>query len=143
MILRKFRLDDYEELVDMFYEFTSEVYSNRKIGSKYFFYRAVQEWINDKKDIVVAVNNDTIVGFTLAYVDDLRGITEPVYQGDICYVREEYRNTRAAYMLYKNVYNYGKELGLIINSNGRISNGIDKMVMKHFKASAKFTIMEG
>lgn len=143
MILRKFCVDDYEQVVDMFYDFSKDVYSNRKIGAKYFYYRAVSQWINDKKDIVVVEDKGKLVGFTLAYIDDLRGLTEPVYQGDICYVKEEYRKTRAAYMLYKNVYNYGKEQGMIVSSNGRISNGIDKMVLKHFKAEAKFTTIEG
>lgn len=143
MMLRKFKADDYEELVDMFYDFSVEVYTNRKIGAKYFYHRAVQEWVRDDKDIVVALDKDKIVGFSLAYIDDTKGLTEPIYQGDICYVVPEYRKTRAGYMLYKNVYNYSKELGLPISANGRIANGVDKMLVKHFNAKAKFILFEG
>lgn len=143
MTIRKFQVDDFEELVEMYYNFICEVHHNRKIGAKYFFYRKVMEWINKGLDIILADDNGKLAGFTLAYIDDMKGITEPVYQGDMCYVKPEYRKGRAAYMLYKNVYNYGKEQGLLVTSNGRIENGIDQMVIKHFNAKPTFQIIEG
>ena len=144
MRLRKFTIKDYEVLVDMFYNFTCEIYSNRAIGTKYAFYKLVDSWIEKKHDIVFAVNNsEDIVGFTVAYIDHNNGITEPVYLGDIAYVKPEYRKTRASYMLYKNVYEYSKELNMKIVSNSRIENGIDKMVQKHFNAIPKYIMMEG
>ena len=42
-MLRPFFLSDYEAVVDMYYDFTREVFTERKIGYKYFFYKTVQE----------------------------------------------------------------------------------------------------
>lgn len=140
--LRKFRLDDYKEVVDMYYEFTKEVYPNRKIGPKYFFYKKVSEWINDSKDIILAIHNEGIVGFTLAFIDDTSGITEPIYFGEIAFVRPEHRKTRAGYLLYKNVSNYAKEKELTLVANGLATNGVSDMIEKHFDCKRMFINFE-
>lgn len=145
MELRAFKLDDYEEVVDMLYSFMIEVFSeDRKISPKYFYYRQIQSWINQKKHIVLAVNKDnTIVGFSCCYIDEFDYLTESVYNCEYAYVKPEYRKTRAAYMLYKNGSSTAKELGLNLVSNGRIENGVDNMMEKHFNLQRKFTNFEG
>lgn len=143
MILRKFNLNDYEKLVDLYYDFHKEVYSNREIGAKYFYYKKVIGLINDKYDIIVLYEGDDMIGFTLAKIDHMEGLTEKIYSGDIAYVIPSKRKGRAAYMLYKNVYNYAKEIGLKIVSNGRIENGVSDMIEKHFNATPRYTIFEG
>lgn len=140
--LRKFTLYDYEELVDMHYEFTKEVYPDRKLGYRYSFYMIVNDWIEKKHDIVLAVKDDNICGFTMSYVDYVDGLTEPVYRGEIAYVKPEYRKTRVGHMLYSNVVRYAEELELKLVSMSRIENGIDKMVIKHFNAIPKYIMME-
>jgi GNAT superfamily N-acetyltransferase len=137
--LRKFQLDDYEVVVDMLYNFYIEVYGDmRKIGSKYFFYKEVAEWINSGKDIVIAEQDCDIAGFTLAYINDFGGMTEPVYYGEIAFVYPEYRKGRAAYMLYKNVVQYAQEIGLNLFSNGRVENKVSDMIEKHFNPKKMF-----
>jgi hypothetical protein len=70
MTLLSFRLEFYEDVVDMFYDFTTEIFGDkRKINSKYFFYRQVDKWIEDKRHIVLAVDNEDIVGFSMCYKD--------------------------------------------------------------------------
>lgn len=145
MTLIPFRVEFYEELVDMFYNFTTEIYgSNRRIGSKYFFYKAVDKWIEDEKDIILCIkSNYDIIGFTVSYVDSNNGLTENIYFGDICYVKPEHRKTRASYLLYKNVVSYGSnDLKLNVVANGRVENGIDNMIEKHFKPIKTFSTYE-
>ena len=141
--LHKFNIDDYEELVNMYYNFTKEIYSSRKIGSKYFFYRKVSDWINASYDIILAKDGSKVVGYTLCHVDDMLGLTETVYDCEMAYVKPEYRKGRAAYLMYKNAYAYAKEKGLTITSLGRIENGVDDMMIKHFNLKPMFTLLEG
>jgi GNAT superfamily N-acetyltransferase len=139
--LKKFELSDYEELVDMFYEFTKECYPERKIGLKYRFYERVNQWIDNKYDIILGAKDDKIVGFSMAYIDN-SGLTENVYVGEIAYVKPEFRKGRITYMLYSNVVQYAKELGLTLVSNSRISNGVDNMIKKHYDVEEKYTQFE-
>lgn len=143
MKIEKFTLEHYEELVDMYYEFTKEVYPDRKIGFKYSFYLAISEWINKKHDIVLAMNNDTVCGFSMCYVDEVDGLTEPMYRAEIAYVKPKYRRGRAAYMLYNNAYKYSKDIDMKIITLSRISNGTDKMVEDKFNLTKTYTMYEG
>ena len=104
--LRQATLNDFEELVSMYKELIKIVYHNCKLSDDIFFYGAVIEWFRQKKDIIVAEVDGKVAGFTLAYVENLQ-IIEPYYFGDIAYVKPEFRNTRAAYLLYNNVVTYG------------------------------------
>lgn len=146
MILRNATLADFTELVLMYKDLTKIVYHNLKINDDIFFYGTVIEWFRRKRDIVIADDNGTIAGFTLAYVEDLQ-IVEPYYYGDIAYVKPEYRKGRCAYLLYNNVVNYGKELGLKVEAKAFIGNGnqnkVDKIQSKfgkpefiHFRTEA-------
>lgn len=144
MTLDKFTLDDYEEVVDMFYELNKEFYRDiRTISPKYFYYKAVINWIADKKHIILCKDkNGVTVGFTLSYIDDVNGLTETVYNGEIAYIKPKYRNTRAAYLLYNNVASVAKELKLNLSSNSRVENGVDKMIEKHFTTNKVFSNYE-
>lgn len=144
MNIRKMNIDDYEEVVDMFYSFITEVFSDkRKISPKYFYYKEVMSWINLNKDVIIAYKDSTIVGFSMCYLDEFNGLTERVYTCEYAYVKPEYRNSRAAYMLYNNAYSYGKEKGLNIVTNGRIQNGVSNMMAKHFDLKEQFINYEG
>ena len=142
MKIRLFSLSDYEEVVDMLYNFYLEVYPDRKIGFKYAYYEKVSNWINTNKDIVVCLKDDKIVGFTMCYFDTNDGLTEPIYQCEIAYVKPEYRKTRAAYMLYNNAVKLAEENKIMIVSNSRVENGVSDMVQKHFGCEPKFIVNE-
>ena len=144
MHLREFTLDDFEEVVGMYYDFTYDLFADkREISPKYFFYKQVINWVNDKKHIILACKDSEIVGFSMSYIDEFNGLTRPIYTCEIAYVKPSHRKTRAAYMLYKNGYNMGKELGLNIHTNGRVSNGVAKMMKKHFELEEQFINFEG
>lgn len=144
MKLRRFNLDDYEEVVEMFYEFNKEVFGEiRTINPKYFYYKEVIAWINSSKHIVLSVdNNDIVTGFTLCYVDNFNSLTSSIYNCEYAYVKPKYRKGRSAYMLYKNGDKVAKELGLNLFTNGRVENGVSDMIEKHFNLNKKFINFE-
>ena len=141
--LRRFELNDFEDVVSMYRSFTFELYPNRKIGAKYFFYKKVMEWIDKDAHIIIAMSDGKTVGFSLCYIDDFSGLTEPVYQCDLAYVIPEKRRSRAAHMLFNNGYEFAREHGLKVNTSCRAENGTDKMVQKHFGLSKTMTTLEG
>jgi phage regulator Rha-like protein len=143
MEIRRFTLDDYEDVVGMHYDFIKEVFSDRVISPKYFFYKEVGSWINDSKNIIVAYKGKTIVGYTLAYVDQFNGLTSPVYNAEIAYIKPEYRNSKAAYLLFKNTSDYAKEQNMTLITNGRIENGTASIMKKHFNLKEKLISFEG
>lgn len=143
MILRKFTLDDYEEVVQMQYDFFTEIYPDRKISPKYFYYKAVQNWINDKKDIVLAINGKgTITGMSVSFVDEGESLTEPIYTTITLYTKPEFRKGKTSYLLLQNMSNYTKEINISWMSNCRIDNDTDKMIEKHFDCKRVFTNLE-
>ena len=142
MILRKMMLKDFEEVVDMYYNFTKEIYPKRTIGERYFFYKEVMSWINNNRDVILVEKDGTIAGFSLSYIDMNNGLTETIYNGVIAYVKPEYRKTRAAYMLYRNMSEYAKEQGLTIIANGLATTDVAKMIKKHFECEEMFVNFE-
>jgi len=129
MTIRKATTADYIEIVEMYKQLIQTVYHNMKIKDDIYFYGTVIEWYKANRDIVVAEKDGVITGFTLAYVEDI-AVIEPYYYGDIAYIKPEFRKTRAAYLLYNNVVNYGKELGLKVEARAFIGNGNENMVDK-------------
>lgn len=142
MILRKFQLSDYEEVVDMYYSFISDVYPKRDKGSKYFFYRAVMEWISGGKNIIVVEDSGNICGFSLAYNNDMGGITESVYFVEVIYLKKEYRNTKAAYIMYHNISEYAKENNLTISGMASVNTVGSRIIENHFDGDKMFINFE-
>lgn len=144
MQLRNLSLNDYEEFVNMLYCFIQETNEEDIQTPKYFYYKEAIRMINDKDThIIIASNKKDICGFSVCRVDTLNGMLEDFYSCDYCYVKPEYRNTKAGYMLFKNGYNVAKENNLAIRVNGRIENGVAKMIEKHFKLKPKYTLLQG
>lgn len=132
MTLYNFMLDDYEEVVDMYYACNKELSKDEEIGNKYFYYKAVMGWINSKKELVIAKRHDEIVGFSISSVNDNNGLIKPVYMGETIYVKPEYRKTKAAYLLYKNVSSRAKDKKMSLVANGDIDGGSASILRKHF-----------
>jgi len=143
MIIRKFELEDFEDVVSMLYDFSTEVHNNRKINSKYFYYKEVISWLENNKDIVVCIDANTITGFSMCFIENNNYLTEPTYNCDICYVRPKYRKGRTAYLLYNNAVKYAEDIGLKVVTYGRTENGTSDMIAKHFEVKQKFINYEG
>lgn len=139
--IRPFNQLDYEEVVNMYYDFNTEIYPNRIIGMKIRYYEKVLEWIKNKVHIVVSHKDDIITGFSMCYVDT-SGLTEPMYQCDICYVKPEFRKGRSAYLLYNNAVSFAKDNNIGIVSEARIENGTDEMCIKHFDMKPTYLRIE-
>lgn len=134
MIIRPSKLSDYKELVDMYKELISITYDGMTLGEDIFFYGVVTEWFKANKNIVICETDDgDIAGFTLAYMEDI-GVVEPYYYGDIAYVKPKYRKTKAAYLLYNNVVQFGKSLGVRVIAKAYVGGGnkdnVDKIQSK-------------
>ncbi|WP_373069808.1 N-acetyltransferase family protein [Sulfurimonas sp.] len=145
MNIRQATTADFTELVEMFKDLIKTVYHSNQLKDDIFFHGAVMDWFRSGKDIVIAEKDDEIAGFTLAYIQDL-GYINPYYYGDIAYIKPHFRKTRAAYLLYNNVVNYAKQLGLEVEARAFVGNGnknsVDKIQSKfgtpefiHFKTN--------
>ena len=144
MKLRQFNLNDYEEVVHMYYDFMIEVFGDkRKISPIYFYYKAVIDWINTSKHIIVVEKDNVLCGFSMCFIDEANGLTQSIYNCETCYVKPKYRKTKAGFLLYNNGVNVAEELRLNILANGRVENGVDKMIEKHFNLESMFINYEG
>ena len=123
MKLRPAELSDYRELVDMYIELAKVVYDGMKISEDAYFHQVVINWFKMGRDITICETKDgDSAGFTLAYKEDI-GIIEPYYHGDIAYIKPEHRKSRAAYLLYNNVIEMGKQLGLRVIAKAFVGDG--------------------
>lgn len=130
MILRPAKLSDYSELVQMYKKLIEATYDGMALGEEIFFYGIVTDWFRTNKNVVICETDDgKIAGFTLAYMEDI-SVVEPYYYGDIAYVKPEYRKTRAAYLLYNNVVQYGKSLGVRVIAKAYVGDGNKNKVDK-------------
>lgn len=108
--IRSAKVSDYEEIVLMYIELIKVLYSGFNIKENAYFYRIVIGWFENNKDIVICeTDTGEIAGFTLGFIEDI-GIVDPYYNGDIAYVKPEFRKTRVAYLLYKNVVDYATNI---------------------------------
>lgn len=130
--IRPAELSEFEELVKMYMDLIKVLYKGFNIKDSAYFYRIVIGWFETQKDIVVCVDksNGEIAGFTLGYIDDI-GIVDPYYNGDIAYVKPEYRKTRVAFLLYQNVVKYAEKLKMRCIAKAFVGDGniekIDKI----------------
>lgn len=101
--IRSAYTSDLHEIVAMYKDLVKIVFPNRKIGSDFHFYNVVISWINAGHNIVISENNGKISGFYLSYVDDMQGLTEPVYYVAELYIKPQYRKTKAFYLMFENI----------------------------------------
>lgn len=133
----------YEELVNMFYDMTKEVYPHKVIGNKQNFYRQVDIWTTDGGfDIILAISNKQVVGFSKSYVDYHSGLYDPDYYTELLYVIPEKRNSKALYKLANNISEYAKGLNIDNVINARIDNGFSEIIKKHYNTVSSFIKLE-
>jgi len=144
MRIEKFTLSYYEELVEMYRLFITEIYPSRKIGTNYFFHKVVMEWIKNNRDINIALDDKgKALGFTMCYEDNNGGTTSSVYNGEIIYVNKQSRKSKVAYKLFKITEKHAHSLGMQVVGSALIQGGMAEMMSKHFSIVPKFVIMEG
>ena len=119
---------DINELVLMYKEVIKKVYPGKKLGSDYHFYKAVINWIDSGHDIVVTENNGIISGFCMSYVDNMGGLITPVYYCSEIFVKQEFRKTKAFFLIIKNVENIARTKKMDL-----ISDAIPEVIKLHEK----------
>lgn len=133
----------YEELVGMYYEMTKEVYPHKIIGNKQNFYRQVDMWTTDGGfDIVLAIANKQVVGFSKSYVDYHSGLYEPDYYTELLYVKPDKRRSKALYALANSISKLAKDNNIDNVINARIDNGFSESIKKHYNTVSSFIKLE-
>jgi len=140
--LRKMELRDYEQVVNMHIDFIATIYPNRELGEYIHFYNMVSAWINHQKHIYVTEKDGELTGYSVSSVDYNHGLTEPVYFGEIAYVKPKYRKGKSAYLLYNNVVNIADELGLRLTANAFISKDKIDQIQEKFSGEPQFIVYE-
>lgn len=108
--------DDIPELVNMHRELIQTVYPSRRIAPTDRFYSLVVDWFVQDYKVSVAENDGEILGYSLIGSHDAGGVVEKYLDAEVVFVKEAYRNTRAAYLLYKVGYDLAEELNMGIMS---------------------------
>ena len=133
----------YEDVVNMYYDMTKEVYPHKHLGNKQLFYREIDRISNDNHShIVLAVSGGKIVGFSKSYVDFHAGLYTPDYYTELLYVKPSNRGSKALYVLAKNIESVAKENGLDNVINARIDNGFSETIKKHYNTVSSFIRLE-
>lgn len=117
MVIREYKPSDFEEVVQMYYNMCIEAYPHRQFKEKQYFYNNVMRWLSYNYDIMIVEKNNDIVGFSLCYYDSLGGIVEDFYNMECVYIKEQYRKSRALYLIVMTAINYCDKMGLILSGN--------------------------
>lgn len=143
MKIRKFEPCDFLEVVGMFKDFIKELYPNRKLGTDIAFIENVLNWIKLQRHIFVTTTNEgKITGFTMSYVNYNDYVTEPVYHGEIAYVKPMYRGGKSAYLLYNNVVHIADDIGLILTANAFENQFKIEQIQRKFNGKKIYISME-
>ncbi len=130
MTIRIATLDDYEEICEMYRELLYITYEGMEIGKKIHTDQCVYAWFMANRDINVTVSEDgEITGFTVAFIQNLM-VVESYYYGDLAFVKEDFRRSRAAYLLYNAIVERAKILELPIMAKAYVGGGNKDQVDK-------------
>ena len=138
--IRRYEEKDYEEVVAMYYDLLKTIHANHKLKPMQYFYQNVLDWIDCNYDIMLTYDDTDITGFCLSYVDAMGGIVEDFYQGEVVYVKPQYRKGRSAYLQYTTVLGLADEHNMIcatnasnITESSHISNKLGSLIYTHYE----------
>jgi hypothetical protein len=142
--IREFQEDDFEEIAQMYHSLLKEVYPNHNIKPILYACKNIMNWIEWKYDIMVTYKDDEITGFGLCYMDSMGGAVEDYYQGEIIYIKPEYRKGRSAYLIYQTAMNLADKYSVILATNAsditessHISKKLGQLVYSHYERMPK------
>jgi hypothetical protein len=93
-------------------------------------------------DIVLAISNKQVVGFSKSYIDYHSGLYEPDYYTELLYIKPDKRGSKALYALANNISEYAKEKQMDNVINARIDNGFSESIKKHYNTISSFIKLE-
>ncbi len=127
--IREAAKEDFEEVVNMFYDLTKETFKHRTIKEKYHFFKVVLSWYEKKYQIILTLNDNVISGFYVAFVDNFSHLTEPFYFCAEMYLKKEFRKTKAFYLMQENLINISDKLKMPLVCEG-LNDEISKIHIK-------------
>jgi hypothetical protein len=124
--------NEVSEVANMFKSYIYELYPLLAIDNNEAYINEVKAWQNDYTYIAYDGNN--IVGFFYAYIADAL-YCKSFLSAMHCYVKPNYRNSKAAYLLYNEIIELSQELKLTVIGNAYIlgSNKVDSILTKFGK----------
>ena len=138
--IREFKPDDIEAVTRMYHKLLHEVYPNHTIKPILNCYKLVMKWIEWNYDIMVTYKGEEITGFGLCYIDSMGGIVEDFYQGEIIYIKPEYRKGRSAYLIYHTAMIMADKYNMILATNAsdvtessHISKKLGQQIYTHYE----------
>jgi len=140
MKLREATADDIPELVEMYIDLVTIAYPTRRIAPQIIFYEIVVNWIGKNHRVMVTYNDIEITGFSYTGYNNAGGLTETMLDAEITYVKEQYRKTRAAYLIYNDVFEFAIESNMGIMSTSTPESS--PIVSKRFGAEHTFNHWE-
>jgi hypothetical protein len=142
--IREFQEDDFEEIAQMYHSLLKEVYPNHNIKPILYACKNIMNWIDWNYDIMVTYKDDEITGFGLCYMDSMGGAVEDYYQGEIIYIKPEYRKGRSAYLIYHTAMIMADKYNMILATNAsdvtessHISKKLGQLVYSHYERMPK------
>jgi len=132
--------DDVPELVEMYMDLVSFAYPTRMRAPKIVFYEIVLEWFTRKDRIRIVENGEESVGFSLVTRHNAGGAVETYLDAEVTYIKEKYRKGRGAYLIYNDVFEFAKKMGMGIMSTSTPDSS--PIVNKRFGAEHAFNHYE-
>lgn len=136
MKIRKATVEDIPVLVEMYIDLVTIAYPKRRIAPPIIFYDIVVDWILTEKRVRVTYNNTELTGFSYISTNNAGGLTETLLDAEISYVKVEYRKSRAAYLIYKDGFDYALSMNMGMMSTSNIESS--PIVGKRFGAENTF-----
>lgn len=132
--------DDIPQLVEMYMDLVSFAYPTRERAPKIVFYEIVLEWFVRKDRIRIVCNEEENVGFSLVTKHNAGGAVETYLDAEVTYIKEKHRKGRGAYLIYNDVFEFAKKMGMGIMSTSTPDSS--PIVNKRFGAQHAFNHYE-
>jgi len=139
-MIREAQGKDIPQITEMYYELLKVVYPKRELKPIENMYHHVVSWVLNEEFLIVTEEKNILTGFALVRETDTFGLTEPILDAELIYIKPDYRYSRHPYQLYNAVFDYAKYKGMAISalSFPEASNILEK----RFGAEKSFEIYE-
>ena len=131
---------DIPVIVDMYHKLLEVAYPDREIASYLTLYKIVLSWFNEDDRLRLVLADKNVAGFSLVRFNNAGGATEMILDADITYLYEEFRKTRAAYIMYTDIVDYATRCDLILMSTSTPESS--PIVEKRWGARVTFNHLE-
>ena len=136
--------DVIKEITLMYMSLIKIVYPDRIHSAETVYKGIVLRWLVQQQRVSIIEKENEIIGFSVIGWHNVGGATDWYLDAEISFVKEEYRKSRAAYIMYKDGIDYAisEGLGIMSTSNPDSSPIIQKRynskhLFNHFEISTQ------